>query len=103
MIIYAIIMFAASLLFGMVAIQIYRGKTSLIHDYHQSKVKDKAAYGKAFGKAMGVITAAMVLSGAVALLGESTAAVAIAVLFVGLLAGIFAIFRVQKKHNDGVF
>ena len=103
MIIYAIIMFAASLLFGMVAIQIYRGKTSLIHDYHQSKVTDKAAYGKDFGKAMGIIAGALTLSGVISLLSESVAWLAVAVLFAGLLAGIIVIFRVQKKYNGGIF
>ena len=100
---YAIIMFITSVIFGILAAQIYNGKTDLIHDYHQTKVSDKAAYGKDFGKAMAGITAALALSGVVALLGETYAWIAVAVLFVGLLAGIIAIVRVQKKHNGGMF
>ena len=100
---YAIIMFITSVIFGILTAQIYNGKTDLIHDYHQTKVSDKAAYGKDFGKAMAVITAALALSGVVALLGEAYTWIAVAVLFVGLLIGIIAIVRVQKKHNGGMF
>ena len=103
MILYAIIMLAAAVPTGVLAVLIYRGKTNLIHDYHQTKVSDKAAYGKDFGKAMAVITAALALSGVVALLGEAYTWIAVAVLFVGLLIGIIAIVRVQKKHNGGMF
>ncbi len=103
MVLYAVIMFVVAAIFGVVAVQIYKGKTDLIHDYHQSKVKDKAGYGKAFGKAMGVIAMAMVLSGAVSLFGETATKIAVAVLAVGLIAGIVAIVRVQKKYNGGVF
>lgn len=103
MIIYAIIMFATAVLFGILAVQIYKGKTDLIHDYHQSKVTDRAGYGKAFGKAMAVIAGTMALSGGVSLLGEMGMQISVAVLMVGLAVGIFAIFRVQKKYNGGVF
>ena len=103
MIIYAIIMFVTAVMFGVVAVLIYKGKTDLIHDYHRPKVTDKAGYGKAFGKAMSVIAGAMALSGAISLFGESAMWIAIAVLVVGLIAGIVAIARVQKKYNGGVF
>jgi hypothetical protein len=84
---------------------IYRGKTDLIHDYHQTKVNDKLAYGKAFGKAMFVISTALLLSGIVSLLGDSEkiTSVAVAVLIVGLIIGFICIFCVQKKYNNGVF
>lgn len=103
MVIYAAIMFVTALIFGMVAVQIYKGKTDLIHDYHQTKVTDKAGYGKAFGRAIAVIAGTMALSGAVSLFGKSVMWGAIAVLVVGLIAGFVAIVRVQKKYNGGVF
>ena len=103
MIAYAIIMFAVAAIFAVVAVQIYKGKTDLIHDYHQTKVTDKAGYGKAFGKAMGIIAGAMALSGAVSLFGESAKLYPIGVLAAGLIAGIIAIVRVQRKYNGGVF
>lgn len=100
---YAIIMFATAVIFGVVAEQIYKGKTDFIHDYHQTNVTDRDGYGRAFGKAMGVIAGAMVLSGLIALFGESAIWGAIGILAVGLIVGIIAIIRVQKKFNGGVF
>jgi protein-S-isoprenylcysteine O-methyltransferase Ste14 len=97
-------MFLAAVPMGIISIAIYRGKTDLIHDYHQTKVTDKAAYGKAFGKAMFVVSLAILLSGIVGLLGnaEKTAMIAVAVLFVGLAIGIACIISVQKKFNNGL-
>ena len=105
MVLYAIIMFLAAVPMGWVSIAIYRGNTSLIHDYHQTKVSDKVAYGKAFGKAMLIISAALLLSGVVSLLDdtETMAMVSLAVLFAGLIVGIACIVAVQIKYNKGVF
>ena len=103
MLIYAILMFLVAVAFAIVAGAIYKGNTNLIHNYHQTKVTDKSAYGKAFGKALSVMAGAMLLSGAIALLGESTIWGAVAVLLIGLAVGIVAILRVQKKYNGGVF
>ena len=98
-------MLAVSVLFGVISFQIYRGKTELIHDYHQTKVTDKAAYGKAFGKAMLVIAMAMLSSGTISLFGDSKkiAMISVGVLFIGLAIGIACIITVQKKHNNGIF
>lgn len=103
MILYAIILLAVAVLFAVVAVRIYKGDTNLIHDYHQEKVTDKLAYGKAFGKAMGILAGAMALSGLVSLLGEDAMQIAVAILAIGLVTGIIAIVRVQKKYNGGVF
>jgi hypothetical protein len=100
---YAIIMFGTAVLFAVLAVLIYKGKTQLIHDYHQTNVTDQKGYGKAFGKAMAVIAGAMALSGAVALFGERAMGIAVTVLTVGMIAGFIAIFRVQKKYNGGMF
>ena len=103
MIAYAVIMFLVAILFFAVAIRIYKGDTSLIHDYHQTKVQDKAAYAKAFGKAMAIMAGTIAVSGIIALFGESLMWLATAVLLAGQAAGIIAIIRVQKKYNGGVF
>lgn len=105
MLLYSIIMFLVAALFVGVGVAIYQGKTDLIHDYHQTKVVDKSAYGKAFGKAMLVVSAALFLSGIVGLLGDSekVAMIAIAVLVVGLVIGMSCIIVVQKKYNNGIF
>lgn len=103
MMLYAMIMFAVTALFGLLAAWIYKGRTDLIHDYHQTKVTDKTGYGKAFGKAMAVIAVATATSGVVSLFGEAVMGIAVAVLMVGLLAGIIVIVCVQKKYNGGMF
>ncbi len=105
MVLYSIIMFLTAVPMIIMSIAIYQGKTSLIHDYHQTKVTDKAAYGKAFGKAMLVVSTALLLSGIIGLFGdtETIATIAITVLFVGLFIGIVGIVVVQKKYNKGVF
>ena len=105
MLLYSIIMFLAAIPMIGIGIAIYKGKTDLIHDYHQTKVTDKVGYGRAFGKAMLVISAALLLSGIIALFGETKVvlAVSLSLLFIGLLVGITLIVLVQKKYNKGVF
>ena len=105
MVLYSIIMFLAAVPMIKISIAIYKGKTSLIHDYHQTKVTDKVAYGKAFGKAMFVVSMSLLLSGIIGLFGasEAIAMIAVAVLFIGLFIGIAWIIAVQKKYNKGVF
>ena len=105
MVLYSIIMFLAAVPMGWISISIYQGKTSLIHDYHQTKVTNKSAYGKAFGKAMFVVSMALLLSGIVGMLGdtETIAMISVAVLFIGLIVGIACIIVVQKKYNNGIF
>ena len=102
MLMYSIIMFLVSTLFTVLGIEIYKGKTDLIHDYHQTKVTDKSAYGKAFGKAMLVIATAMLLSGIIGLF-ENLLMLAVAILIIGLVIGLGCIVAVQKKYNKGVF
>ena len=102
---YSIILLAVSALLFVLSGVIYRGKTDLIHSYHQSKVQDKAAYGKAFGKALSVMALAPLISGAVGLFADSKAiaAVAVAILILGLLCGICLLAAVQRKYNKGIF
>lgn len=99
---YSVIMFLVSAIFAGMGIAIYRGKTDLIHDYHQTKVTDKSAYGKAFGKAMLVIAAGLLFSGITGLF-ENLVKLSVAILAIGLVVGIGCIFAVQKKYNNGLF
>ena len=95
-------MFLVSVLFTVLGIAIYKGKTNLIHDYHQTKITDKSAYGKAFGKAMLLIATVMLLSGIIGLF-EKLLILAVAILIIGFVIGIGCIVAVQKKYNKGVF
>ena len=101
MFLYTAILLAVAVLFFFVGRSIYRGNTDLIHDYHQTRVTDKEAYGKAFGKAMFAMAAAMALSGLLALFVHGF--LPVLVLFLGLSVGIIQIILVQKKYNNGVF
>ena len=101
MILFAVIMFLTAALFAVLAVQICKGKTDLIHDYHQKNVTDKAGYGKAFGKVMGAMAGGFALSGLLALLNWMT--ISMCVLFGGLGAGIVLLLKVQKRYNNGLF
>ena len=105
MFLYSCIVLPVAILFIVLSIAIYNGKTQLIHDYHQTYVKDKEGYGKEFGKGMGVIAIGIFLSGIIGLFGDNNvvALVAVIVLFVGIIAGLVFICKVQKKYNNGVF
>ena len=98
MLVYSIIMFLVAALFTVFGISIYKGKTDLIHDYHQTKVTDKSAYGKA----MLVIATVVLLSGIIGLF-ENLLILAVAILIIGLVIGIGCIVAVQRKYNKGVF
>ncbi|MBQ8011630.1 MAG: DUF3784 domain-containing protein, partial [Oscillospiraceae bacterium] len=88
-------MFLVAVLFTVLGIAIYKGKTDLIHDYHQTKVTNKSAYGKAFGKAMLVSPTVMLLSGIIGLF-KNLLMLAVAILIIGLVVGIGCIVAVQK-------
>ena len=105
MLAYSIMMFFAAALVLLLGIAIYKGKTNLIHSYHQTRVTDKAAYGKAFGKAMFVVAIASLLSGVIGLLGDSDviALIAVAVLLTGIGIGMGLMIAIQKKYNNGIF
>ena len=77
----------------------------MIHDYHRTRVADKKAYGKAFGKALPAFVPFLLLSGVIGLFGSSRAIAltAVAVLLVGFTVGMGLLIAVQKKYNKGVF
>ena len=107
MLIYTIITLAISIPFIWLGIRINRGSLYLIHDYHQKNVKEeeKTTYGKAFSKGMFGMAVSMIVSGLVALLGESKSFMiaSLVVLFLGFAISITVLLRVQKKYNGGVF
>ena len=105
MIAYSIFMFAIAVLFLMFGLAIYKGNTKLIHDYHQTHVKEseRQEYGRAFAKGMFAICATLTISGIVALFGEEGALVAasLIVLFAGLIVSFIILAKVQRKYNGG--
>ena len=96
-------MFATAAAFAVIAVRIYKGNTDMIMQHHQTRVTDPTAYGRAIGKAVAVMAAAMFLSGGAAMMGEKAAWIPMWVLLAGLLVGIGMIVYAQKKYNGGIF
>ena len=107
MIAYSIIMFVTAVLFLVLGIVVYRGNTKLIHDYHQTNVKEaeRKEYSRAFAKGMFAICATLLVSGIIALVGEEgfIVATSLSVLTVGLIVSVIILVKVQKKYNGGLF
>lgn len=105
MLAYSVLMFLTTVVLILLSIAIYKGKTNLIQSYHQLKVADKSAYGKAFGKALFVVAMAPLISGIIGLFGSSDkiAIIAVAVLIIGTVIGMGFIVAVQMKYNKGIF
>ena len=101
MLVYALVMYAVALLMVILGYAIYRGNTGLIHDYHQTRVKDKTAYGKAMGKALMGMSIPFLISGTVGLFTDS--ALPSVLLIAGLAIACIPMVLVQRKHNGGVF
>ena len=102
---YSTLMFATAAAFAVIAVRIYKGNTDMIMQHHQTRVTDPIAYGRAFGRGMMVMAAAMFLSGCVGILDHLAAApqIALGILTVGLIVGIAMIVYAQKKYNNGIF
>ena len=107
MLAYSLILFPVGALFIVLGVLIYRGHTSLVHSYHQERVTDKPAYGRAMGKAVAGIGISALVSGAVSLfpLAPMDTRVSVAaIVFVAGFAGCFIwILVIQQKYNGGLF
>ena len=105
MLAFSVITFLTAALFPGFGIAIYKGRTDLIHAHHQTRVTDRASYGKTFAKALFVIAGTLLLSGIIGLLGDSDLFVIFAVttLIAGIGIGTGCIVAVQKKYNEGIF
>ena len=101
MLVFALILFAVSILFAGIGIALFRGKTDLIMEHHQTRVTDKTAYARAFSVPMFIIAGSMGLAGILALL--DTAWISVGALISGLTVAIAWIIRIQMKDNRGLF
>ena len=98
MILYAALMFLTSALLWAVGALIYRGRTGLIHDYHQENVKpeDRLRYGRAMGAGLLVLAAALLSSGILALCLTEGSKVPLLALFGGIAVSIVLLIRAQR-------
>ncbi len=96
-----ILLFALALLFFVMGLLIYRGRTDLIHAYHRRHIKesDKVAYGRSFAKGMFLI-ALTCLTAAIAAYFERDN---LLIVLIGLSLSFAVLYGVQKKYNGGLF
>ncbi len=101
MIVYSIVMFVIAAALIVIGVLVCRGRTELIHAYHQKRVTDKAGYGRAMGKALWVVSLPLIAAGVTAFFTDSIALTLI--LLVGLPLSFLPLARVQRKYNKGMF
>lgn len=103
--IYSFVMLLAGAALTAVGASVCRGKTELIHSYHQKRVTDKSAYGRAMGRGLIVMGVFFSASGVFPLFfrGERVMQWAMCALAAGLAAGLVLIIRAQIKYNKGIF
>ncbi|MBR4896212.1 MAG: DUF3784 domain-containing protein [Clostridia bacterium] len=105
MLLYSLLMFAAGAVILGVGIAVFRGRTDLIHDYHQANVKeeDRLCYGRAMGAGILTLAAALLASGILALCLPEGSMISLIVLFGGIAVSIVLLIRAQRKYNGGIF
>lgn len=105
MLAYSVLMFIISVVLIILGILFYKGNIQLMRKYHQRKVKDTLAYGKALGKAYFTMSISPFISGIVGLLGDTTIIIVIAVIifFIGIIVGVCSFVNVQEKFTAGFF
>lgn len=105
MIIYSVILFAASALLAVLGLLIFKGNAKLINCYREEAVVDKATYCRKIAQSLWFLAAVMIISSGIGLLGEAepVALWAVGVLVAGVTLGIIRLFRVQNQYGGGVF
>ena len=107
MILFSVILFAAAILLLSVGAAVYRGRTDLIHDYHQQNVKEeqRPAYGRAIAAGLFSVGGTLIAGGVIGLFGDKGIwpKLSLTVLFIGLAVSIAIFVRAQKKYNNGIF
>jgi hypothetical protein len=100
---FAIIYYLFGILFIALGMAIYKGKTRLVHYYHQKNVTDHAGFGKAMGKPLAFIGVSFIVSASLAFFGEIWLSVGIALSVVSIIAMVVICLVVIKKYNGRIF
>ena len=99
-----IVLFAVAALCVALGLVIWKKqKISLVHSYHYANVRDvdKPAYCKQVGISLLVIGGGVALDGAAALFRRES--LGIALMMVGIVAGLYIMHKAQKRYNGGWF
>ncbi|MBO7275758.1 MAG: DUF3784 domain-containing protein, partial [Clostridia bacterium] len=99
--VYSVIMLIVAAVLIAVGAATHGGRTELIHSYHQQRVTDKSAYGRAMGRGLIVMGVFFSASGVITLFfrGERVMQWAMCAVAVGLAAGLALIICAQIKYN----
>lgn len=103
MIIGTLVLAAVGILFLVMGIMIYRGRISLIHDYHYSNVKeqDRHKYCKEMGK--GMLTLAVGIIAAAVASVFNIVWIMLVLIFVPIIPAFMIFNKAEKKYNGGWF
>ena len=87
-----------------------RGNLSMLHSYHQKRVReeDRPVFGKLVGSGIIIVGVAVILMGTFALLAdrlqmEVCRIIGTALLITGLVVGLGISFFAMIKYNKGIF
>ncbi len=99
----SIVLFAVALLFFILGLMIYNGRTELIHAYHQKNINpsEKAAYGKAFSTGLFIIALTCIIAFLASLFNYDQ--LLSLIMPMGLVIAFIVLYKVQKKYNGGLF
>ena len=103
MIPYIIVFYAVGFLLLVLGIMIWRGKTKLIHAYHQKNVTDFKGYGKAMGKVVAGQGVLAVIAASTAFFGERWMVIGVWIFFVGFCVMFLILYFIQRKYNGSLF
>ena len=104
-IISAVISAIVSIVLLIVGILIRKGNVSILHSYHYKNVADIDAYSKEMGSAVIFMSIPACITGFMTLFAhiKIVSVISAVLLFTGMIICVIHIFKVQVKHNGGIF
>ena len=104
-IISAVISAIVGIVLLIVGILIRKGNVSILHSYHYKNVTDIDAYSKEMGSAVMFMSVPTCINGFITLFAhiKIVSVISAVLLFTGMIICVIHIFKVQVKHNGGIF
>lgn len=104
-IISAVISAIVGIVLLIVGILIRKGNVSILHSYHYKNVADIDAYSKEMGSAVIFMSIPACITGFMTLFAhiKIVSVISAVLLFTGMIICVIHIFKVQVKHNGGIF
>ena len=104
-IISAVISTIVGIVLLIVGILIRKGNVSILHSYHYKNVADIDAYSKEMGSAVIFMSIPACITGFMTLFAhiKIVSVISAVLLFTGMIICVIHIFKVQVKHNGGIF